>query len=63
MAKKQSGQRVTELASAILRDGYLPTEAELRSLAASILAQRETPMKEGDVWAPAEKKSWWNPFK
>lgn len=68
--KKQSGERVTELASAIMR-GYVPTIEEVRSLAASVLAQRETPMNEERDWearAPkfvndeVKKTSWWWPW-
>lgn len=58
MAKKQSSERLTELASAILREGYEPTTEEIRSLAASVLSQREAPMTEGkNSWTP--KKPWW----
>jgi hypothetical protein len=46
---KQSSERLTELASAVLR-GHEPTRQEIMSLAASVLAQRETPMTRFKRW-------------
>jgi hypothetical protein len=41
---KQSSEKMTKLASSVLR-GYEPTRDEIESLAASVLSQRETPMR------------------
>lgn len=41
--KKQSSRAVSRLAAKCLRPGYRATAAEVRTLAASVLSQDETP--------------------
>lgn len=45
MPAKQTTRAVSRLAAKVLRGGYRPTAAEIRTLAASALAQDETPAK------------------
>lgn len=41
MAKKQSGNTTSSLASKVLSGSKIPTKAEIKTLAASVLAQDE----------------------
>ena len=41
MAKKQSGDKMSSLASEVLRGKKKPTEKEIKALAASVLSQDE----------------------
>ena len=45
MSKKQTGATMSKLASDILAGRVIPTERQIRSLAACVLAQDETPSK------------------
>lgn len=42
MAKKQSGNKTSTLASKVLSGKTTPTKAQVKSLAASVLSQDET---------------------
>lgn len=42
MAKKQSGNKTSSLASKVLSGAKKPTKAEIKTLAASVLSQDET---------------------